>query len=1173
LKNIKRVGAAKVSRLTFLLVVLLAIIILLAKSCFIDSNMQDLDDEKSPYSLNTTNTTIEGRINVDLERYYYDLGLLPPTEMPQIYQPIKSISVEDNLSEVNLSDVYLDDEKESLNLFDDIELNIALDEIPQNVEKTVPEDNDLESQIDNDQKNLDDENTELSQLDENEDLFIDDEFDQDWEGGFVDDLSTPFEPFLFDPIVQTQEEYDLFNPKELQTKEITDDFFDDFYIAGESDQSLFDDGIYYLSLFVNGDRVGDVETKIEGDVYSIGVQSLYSNISNILSESGIQRLFNDSAPEYYTIDELNKLNVETTIDVVAFEVYMEFGVDDIPIKYLPINTIEKNTLISRNEKYGISDATILDPSFFSFVSSLNLTSSYTYGSAINEKTLNTSLNMSNSLSIGKVYFDFANSFQYSLSSSTNSFEYNISTWNGYFDLRDKNLRITFGNVGSYLGTEGTPVGFTLEKNYSYGTGEPLPHQFTKRYLIETESNLYVYINDEEPVVKKLKKGDYILKDFPLSQGANHIRVKIEPIDKSYPIILDEFDMPYDSRLLSMGDYLYGFSAAISKSLRSTTSTSWFTLPYLDGNFYDYDFSDFDTRFYLNVGLTNTFTLNSSFAFSFDEIQSSFEGVLATMSGPFSSSLFTNFSKSYSPKVLFNLSHTFGTPIGDINSSISLALPVWENDTGALSSASELSLSLGHSIENDDFPPLSTTLSATINNNGIKWQSTFSSNYSPLPGLSLNGALNISNVSYTSEIDISLQIGMGFTLLNNLTASNSLSSTGASSLSVNYKPTDKDSLQFNIGGIQYLTATKPVYNLAWQHSDNYYTLLLRQNMANDLTIQNTTATISSALFFADGLFAINRSSASNFIILKPRGNYANNPISIGKTNSSNLNVLDTVFGNAVYTQLVGNSRNNLIAYGTSDSLYNSGSSFSFELNTNTRTGYAKTLDSPISYTVSGVLLQSNGSPFEQYSSPVYKLLVDENGVEYLEPDEQLYLFTDLDGRFILSEVKPGTYLFDMSNGQNQWYGLYFTIGEDIKSKKSVILLNTYKQEIQDEIANAFEVSPTDENADTVSTFGDQLASDYLDIIELSIEKYEDEETFWNTIFPPLDEGVDDFAFEDTAEDWQNNIGDSQQFDDQAFVDDPAFIDTADDWQSTLDDAQTPVLVVDNQNKNPNFTYVP
>ena len=1173
MKNIKRVGAAKVSRLTFLLVVLFVIIILLAKSCFIDSNLQDLDDSKSPYTLNATSTTIEGRINIDQERYYYDLGLLPPKEIPQIYQPSKSISVEQNVLEVNLDDVNLDDEKNSLNLLDNIELNINLNEISQNIENEVSEDNNLESPLDNEKIVLHDDSTELSSADENEDFSIDDEFTQDWDGGFVDGLSTPFEPYLFDPIVQTQEEYDLFNPKEIQPEDITDDFFDDFYIAGESDQSLFDDGIYYLSLFVNGDRVGDVEAKFEGDVYSIGVQSLYDNISNILSESGIQRLFSDSAPEYYTIDELNQLNVKTSIDFIAFEVYMDFGIDDIPIQYLPINKIEKNTLISRNEKYGFSDATILDPSFFAFVSSLNLTSSYSYGSSINENKLITSLNMSNSLSIGKVYIDFANSFQYSLSQSTNSFEYNISTWNGYFDLRDKNLRISFGNIGSFLGTEGTPVGFSIEKNYSFGEGTPLEHQFIKRYLIETESNLYVYVNDEEPVIKKLKKGDYILKDFPLSQGANHIRVKIEPFDKSYPIILDEFDMPYDSRLLSKGDYLYGLSAAISKSQRSATSTSWFTLPYLDGKFYDYDFTDFDTRFYLNVGLTNTFTINSSFAFSFDEIQSSFEGILATMSGPFSARLFANYSQNYSPKVSLDFSHTFATSIGNINNSISLALPVWVNETGALSSSSELTLSFGYSMENEDLPPLSMTLSSTINNNGIKWQSTFSSSYSPLPGLSLNGALNISNVSYTSEIDISLQIGMGFTLLNNLTGSNSLSSTGASSLSVNYKPTDKDSLQFNIGGIQYFTPTKPVYNLAWQHSDAYYTFLIRQNMANDLSIQNTTATLSSALFFADGLFAINKSSASNFVILKPRGSYANNPISIGKTNSSNLNVLKTIFGNAVYTQLVGNSKNNLIAYGTSDSLYNSGGSFSFELNTNTRTGYAKTLDSPISYTVSGVLLQSDGSPFEQYSSPVYKLLVDENGVEYLEPDEQLYLFTDLDGRFILSEVKPGTYLFDMSNGQNQWYGLYFTIGEDIKSKKSVILLNTYKQEIQDEITNAFEVASTDENADTVSTFGDKLASDYLDIIELSIEKYENEETFWNTIFPPLDEGVDDFAFEDTAEDWQNNIDDSQQTDDQAFVDDPAFMDTADDWQSTLDDAQTPVLVVDNQNKNPNYTFVP
>ena len=1201
MRNIKRVGVAKISRLTFFLVFVLFVVIFLAKSCFFDSVTQINKEDTAPISISTSRTITEsGKLNVSQERYYYDLGLLAPVELPDLYQPSSSMSIANTPIEAILVGDSLSDYNDSVSFFDNIKLTIDLD--PQK-DETISDDTkvitDVESQLQGEQileefsdvelgdnetsealddTVFDDEFDDVVFDDEFDDVVFDDEFDdisfgdEPWDGGFAGDLGTPFEPLLFAPLVQTQEEYDLFNPKNTNNEPLTEDFFDDFYIAGESEQSLYEDGSYFLSLIVNGERSGDVETKFEGSEYSLGVQSLFESIGNLLSESAINRIFAD-APEYYTIEQLKALGVDTEIDTVAFEVTMEFGTEDIPLQYIPINKIEKNSLLSRNEKYGISDANVIAPSFISFVSALNLSTSYSYGSAIGTKILRNSLNMNNSLSIGEVAVDISNSFQLTISSSATDFDFQISPWKGYFDIRDKNLRVSFGNVGSYLGTNGTPVGLTIEKNYSFGVGDPLPHQFTKRYLLKSDSFVYVYINEEPPVIKRLRKGEYILKDFPFKQGANHVRIRIEPDNKIYPIVLDEFDVPYDSRLLSKGDYLYGFSAAISKSERTATSSSKLTLPYLDGKFYDYDFSDFDTRLYLDVGLTHTISLNSSFAFSVEQIKSTFEGVFATMAGPFTGSLSSVYTAEYSPEVSASISHTIDTPIGGINSSFTLKLPVWESGTGDLYSASDLSVSLGYSFAKDNFPPLNTTLSATFNNSGIKWQSTLSTNYSPLPGLSINGSLNIGNVNYSSEINISLQLGFGFTLLNNMTATQSLSSTGASNLSINYKPTNTDSLQFSIGGIQYFTNTKPVYNLAWQHTDNFYSLLLKQNMANDFTVLNTAATVSSALFFADGLFAINKSGASNFIIVKPEGELANNPISIGKTNSSALSIIDTVFGNAVYPLLAANSRNNLILYGTSKSLYSSGGSFSFELNTSTRTGFSQRLSSPKAYTVSGLLLQEDGTPFVQYSSPVYKLLEDENGLEYLEPDEQLYLFTDLDGRFILSDVVPGTYLFDMAVENNQWYGLYFVVGGDLKTDEKVILLKDYQLEIPDEITTAFEVESTEEGADTESTFGDELASDYLDIVELTLDRYEDEQTFWDTIFPPIEEGVDDLAFEDTAGAWEKSTVEEVAFDESVFENDPAFSDTAEDWQSAIDDTVIPTVVVDNTQQNPNYTYVP
>lgn len=1182
MKNIKKVGSVRVSKLTFLLVFILLIIIVLAKSCFDQSKSFEYE-EKIPTITADEKISNEGKLDVNQERYYYDLGLLPPLSLPELYQQNEKIDYVETEANIFASTYF--DKNSDDSLFEDIELKLDFEDISKNIleqeekeiekekttdiEKEIIADDDFTAQL-NDQE-FDD----ISFDDDEFDDFFDDDFDDFddgfFDGGFASDLSTPFEPILFPPYIQTQEEYDLFNPSEVEETPLDDDFFSDFYIAGESDQALFEDGIYYLSLYVNGDRVGDVETKFEGTIYSISANSLYENISSLLSEYGNDRLFNQGKV-YYTIEELQDLGINAQIDVVAFEIYLEFGVDDMPVRYLPVSKVEQNSLIKRNEKYGISDAEVVEKSPISFVSTISLSSSYTYGSLISNPYFNNTLYMNNILNIKDIELNFSNSFSYDFDNLESTFIYRFSDWDATYYIRDKNLRIDFGNLGAFLGKDGTPVGFTIEKNYSYGDGEALKHQFRRRYILESDSMMYIYINEDDEIVKNLRKGEYILQDFPLEQGPNHIKIKIVPNDKSYPIILDEFDVPYDSRLLSLGDYLYGFSASISKSERADDSTSWFALPYFDLKWYEYNLNDFDTRFYLNVGLSHYFTLNSSFALSSEQFRASFSGVLATMSGPFSGNLSLDYKLDYSPKISASLSHVINTFIGDVSATLVLDLPVWNYNDNSLESESELELSLSHSLKNEFGPPLSTSIKTVINNDGVAFDTTFSTNYTPLPGVSFTSSINFNKAAATNNWNIGLQLGFGLTLMNNLTASKSINSNGASSLSLSYKPTNFDSMQFNISGLQYIDNTQPNYNFYYQHIDNYYSALIKHNISNNFGAQNSSISLSSALYYASGLFAISQSASPNFIIIRPEGNFANNPISIGKTNSSNLDSLSPLFGNVVYTKLAANVKNNLIVYGTTKSLYSSGASFSYELTPSSSSGFAKSIASPITYTVSGVLLKSDNTPYEQYSSPIYNLLVDENGVEYLENNEQLYLFTDLDGRFILSDVPVGTYLFDMSDGSNNWYGLYFRIEEKSDDGNRVVLLEDYKMINQDELTNSFEVV-SDENAETQNAFGDTFASDYIDIIELQVESYENEEKFWDTIFPPLEENVDDFAFEDTASDWQEALVEEDTFDQDFFENDPAFADTAGEWEDTLGQDLIETVVVDSSQENPNYTYVP
>ncbi|MGD1822735.1 MAG: hypothetical protein ACPKM0_08245 [Pleomorphochaeta sp.] len=1182
MRNIKKTGVSRLFKLTFLLVFIFLVIIVLAKSCFDNANILNSSEDASVL-IEKTSIINNGKINVNQERYFYDLGLLPESELPEIYQVSEKTEIA-KVDEVNFVDVVSVKENVDINIFDDLELRVDFDQIQENVSKSIIEQEIIEeiNQLEEINQNVDFDDDFFGDEDFDDDFFGDEDFGDDFfgdedfgddffSGGFDDGFGTPFEPLLFEPYIQTQEEYDLFNPIVEESSELDDSFFDDFYIAGESDEALFEDGIYYLTLYVNDDRVGDVETVFEGSVYSISANSLYDNVKGLLSDYGINRLFNTGV-DYYTIEDLNELGVQAEIDVVAFEIYLIFGVDDMPIQYLPVSSVEKNTLLERNEKYGISDAIVIEPDLISGVTTINLASSYTYGDSVSEPYFDNSLSLSNSINIADIEFTFTNDFDYTIYPTYSEFEYDASSWDGTYYFRDKDLKLTFGNVGSYLGTDGTSVGFTLDKSYSYGSGEALKHQYKRHYLLEADSIMYIYINDDEEIVKRLRKGEYILQDFPLSQGANHVRIKIIPNEKIYPIILDEFDIPYDSRLLSKGDYLYGVSAAISKSVRDDDSTSILTLPYLDLNWYDYDLSDFDTKFYIDVGLTHYFTLNSLFAFSLEEFNAYFSGILATASGPFTGTLLLDFSLDYSPQVETSISHTIDTIIGDISATLQLNLPIWDVSDDSLYTSSEIGLSLGHSIDSIFGFPLTTSITSVINDEGLDLSISFSSNYTPNKGVSLSSSLYLDKDAGESNFDFSLSLSVGYNLLSNLTSSKTISTSGSSSLTLSYKPTSSDSLNFTLGGLSYFEDTQPTISTYWQHIDTIYSILLKHSISDDFEYNTTSATFSTSLFYAGGLFALNQSASSNFIIIKPEGEFANNPISIGKTNSSTLVSIDPTFGNVVYTKLTANSKNNLIAYGTTESLYSSGSSFSYELTPTTSSGFSQKISSPVSYTVSGVLLQSDGTPFVQYSSPIYDLLVDENGVEYLQNNENLYLFTDLDGRFILSDVPEGTYLFDMDSGTNSWYGLYFVVKKEKGKDKEVILLEDYMLPSIDENVVSFEIE-SEEGSESENAFGDSFASDYIDIVEIKIADFMKEDDFWNTIFPPIDESVDDFAFEDTANDWENSLVEDEEYDESEIFDDSAFTDTADDWESSLGEELIETVVVEETSTNPNYTYVP
>lgn len=1092
------------------------------------NNNRSKSEEVIVQNVSSKNINLNNQLNVDLERYYYDLGLLADEPIEVEQEVISDNSPVPEVVNPIVVEPQVEEKKET---------PIIVGSQEPVEQKEQPSEEEIQQLIDT--VNYD-ENEDISDIPLEEPNLEFSDFDDGWD---ETPTGVPGVPMLFEPNVQTTEEYILYHPNIVINEEPSADFFDDFYVAGEDASSLYVDGLYYLTLYINGEQYGDIEVKIQDSKYLINSQQLMDYVYTKISPDAQKRLFEDY-PEYYPVETLNDLGVESNVDVEKFEVHLEFSLDDMPLIVVSLNSFQKSFSVRRNSQYAMSNSEVLEPSFFSLATQYSL-SLYNSSHIVNKVYNNTiSLNMSHLISIGAVAINISNQLTYYINNNTgNTFDFTVNQWYGFYDFFDKSLRLSFGNVGNYLGTGGIPVGFVLEKSYAYGDSTPLPHRFSKSYLIERESTVEISLNGEVILTRRVSKGEYKFKDFAFKQGINHLVFKITPDDSSYDVVVDEFDIPYDTRLLAKSDYLWGVSGSFNKTVSTANSAAKvFSLPYFDGTWYDYNLSQVEFRYWFTMGLTDTFTLNSSFAIKENNFQSNFNGILATMIGSFDGSLTLGFENNFSPNASLSLSHTFDLPIGPINFSALANAPVWNLATNTLARYSSLSLISSYSLPFDNILPVNAALSVNFSQLGIAWSTSLSSSYSPASGISMNASVAVDSQSLATAPRFSLQMGLSFALDEKVSASTSFSSAGSSSVSMRYTPNDSNSIQFGINGINYTKSNSPSISASWLYSGTLGSVSLRENISDDFALYSTNLNLSMAMYYASGLFAFSNSVSNNFLILKASGSLKGNDISIGRTNNSNPDVLPSVFGNVVYTGLSANIKNNIIVYGSSGSLYGSGGTFSFELNPTTRQGYGKILVAPQSYTVSGLLYNNDGTPYVQYSSPVYRKEIDENGKEYLQIDDKLYLFTDLNGRFILSDVLPGEYVFDLSVG-DKWYAMKFIVPDEESYQSKVIILEDYyadpvESENVDDLLALVDLNDNQVESNQTDVFGTDITTGYDKVVSLNIDMLQDETQFWQTIFPTYDDSSESTVtdpFSDTSDQWEDT-SDSQNL----FVEDDSLL---------------------------------
>jgi outer membrane usher protein len=245
------------------------------------------------------------------------------------------------------------------------------------------------------------------------------------------------------------------------------------------------------------------------------------------------------------LDTLRNLGIGVDYDPAMFTVGLTFGIDMMPVKNISVST----SYISRRDRYSLSGSQVLAPAKFSVdIASFPVFSArFHRGRAVDFPVV---------LAIGgEQPFDLRVGLDFSYQLSQNDPYFTFGSWRGFYDFADKNIRMSFGNIGSGIGSySGTYVGLAFEKNYSYGTGSAKSNQYERTITLPVRSSVEVIMNERSVFKRELAAGTYRLKDFLFSQGANSIDVIITPVNpmdgESYTI---HVDMGYDSRLLARNE--------------------------------------------------------------------------------------------------------------------------------------------------------------------------------------------------------------------------------------------------------------------------------------------------------------------------------------------------------------------------------------------------------------------------------------------------------------------------------------------------------------------------------------------------------------------------------------------------------------------------------------------
>ena len=812
------------------------------------------------------------------------------------------------------------------------------------------------------------------------------------------------------------------------------DFWADFYIAGEDELELAD-GIYYMGVYANGAFLGSINTVIESSVVSISSSELLVYVSDLLTSDAIERIFSPGI-EMLSLDYLEEKGVGTEFSSEEYSIYLTFTSEDMPVQIL---SIRENS--DRFRARPVSDAIELDPAVFVLRSRYLLSADFDiYPFVRFEDSLRFRFDASNYARFHGIHFDF----NYSMDFDLDSFDFDLNSYRFYTDLDDTGLRLSWGNINTDLFSQTGAIGIKLEKDASYASSAMKRRSQVERTIgIEKESDVQILNEGKQIFRKTLSPGNYRLTDFILYSGANRIEIIITPLDGS-PEIRYEMDVNYLSSLLAPGEIYYSVALATSREaslLAPGVFDGGFRLPWLNNTSLEYDFRNITISGTVDAGLSPVLTMNLTAA-----LQNKAEGV-----------------RGWNPAAELNLSFTHANFLGSTRYNLRVRentedgkwlypyiyANIGQQITTKLPQLSMVSLGLTYTMSSDLEHEIranaslsgrlgifswSAGISGGYDNNTVPWAVSGSLSVSPIRNVrvSLNARLDgigLESPVFTGRAYVSWMFGKGSVTANSSMDDYMVSVSGYD---------NKNSFYASMTGSPMLEPEKYDANATYSYNGDFVGVSLGMNAYDFISADRRftgSATLSTSSVFADGLVAFSNSIPEEFLIVRQDKALRGNEISIGVPSSSSTDFLPSQFGNVLYTGVTPGS--DITVYSTSPDSFLNSSYYNLRIPMNEESGYIYRIKADELYSVSGIVVLPDGTPWLNGASPIYSY-TEENGVSVLDATDY-YLFTDSDGRFVVSGIPVGTYAFDVPYGDD-WIAIIFDVESNLKRMADIQMLS-------------------------------------------------------------------------------------------------------------------------------------